>query len=76
MKLSLHSTDNHNGNAFQMSSSSSSSSSSCLGESSPESLGSVSILSVGRTDSPLDHDMFEVNLMTKTDKMTDIVISK
>ncbi|KAK5866675.1 hypothetical protein PBY51_020845 [Eleginops maclovinus] len=77
MKLSLHSAGDHNGNAFPVSSSSSSSSSStCLGESSPESLRNESIFSGGRTYSPLDHDMFEVNLMTKTDKMTDSVISK
>ncbi|XP_004538731.3 uncharacterized protein LOC101470539 isoform X4 [Maylandia zebra] len=60
MKLPLHSAGDHNGNAFPISSSSSSSSSSsCLGESSPESLRS---LSGGRTDSPLDYDMFDVTL--------------
>lgn len=62
MKLPLHSAGDHNGNAFPISSSSSSSSSSsCLGESSPESLRS---LSGGRTDSPLDYDMFDVTLTT------------
>ncbi|XP_039638864.1 microtubule-associated tumor suppressor candidate 2 homolog isoform X3 [Perca fluviatilis] len=72
----------HNGNALPIASSSSSSScsSSCLGESSPESLRSLSSLSGGRTDSPLDYDMFEVTVMatemTKTDKMTDFLISK
>lgn len=80
MRLPLHSAGDHNGNAFPISSSSSSSSSSCLGESSPESLRSLSSLSGGRTDSPLDYDMFEVTLMTtvmtKTDQMTDVVISK
>ncbi|XP_073332315.1 uncharacterized protein [Pagrus major] len=81
MRLPLHSAGDHNGNAFPISSSSSSSSSSsCLGESSPESLRSLSSLSGGRTDSPLDYDMLEVTLMTtvitKTDEMTDVVISK
>ncbi|XP_031168946.1 microtubule-associated tumor suppressor 1 homolog isoform X2 [Sander lucioperca] len=82
MRLSLHRAGDHNGNALPIASSSSSSScsSSCLGESSPESLRSLSSLSGGRTDSPLDYDMFEVTLMatemTKTDKMTDLVISK
>lgn len=78
MKLPLDSEGDHNGNAFPVSSSSSSSS--CLGESSPESLRSLSSLSGGRTDSPLDYDMFEVTVvttvMTETDKMTDVVISK
>lgn len=59
MKLPLHSAGDHNGNAFPISSSSSSSS--CLGESSPESLRS---LSGGRTNSPLDYDMFDVTLTT------------
>ncbi|XP_042284944.1 microtubule-associated tumor suppressor 1 homolog isoform X3 [Thunnus maccoyii] len=81
MTLPLHSAGDHNGNAFSISSSSSSSSSSsCLGELSPESLRSLSSLSGGRTDSPQDYDMLEVTLlttvMTKTDEMTDIVISK
>ncbi|XP_042340247.1 microtubule-associated tumor suppressor 1 homolog [Plectropomus leopardus] len=80
MRLPLHSTGDHNGNAFPISSSSSSSSSSCLGESSPESLRSLSSLSGGRTDSPLDYDMFEVTLMTtvttKTEQPTDVVVSK
>ncbi|CAK6976086.1 microtubule-associated tumor suppressor 1 homolog isoform X3 [Scomber scombrus] len=80
MTLPLHSAGDHNGNAFPISSSSSSSSSSCLGELSPESLRSVSSLSGGRTDSPLDYDMLEVTLtttvMTKTDKITEVVISK
>lgn len=79
MKLPLHSEGDHNGNAFPMSSSSSSSSSSCLGESSPESLRSLSSLSGVRTDSPLDYDLFEVTvvstMMTKTDKMKDVVVS-
>ncbi|XP_071361832.1 microtubule-associated tumor suppressor 1 homolog isoform X2 [Trachinotus anak] len=74
MRLHLHSAGDHNGNAFSISSSSSSSSS-CLGELSPESLRSLSSLSGGRTDSPLDCDMFEVTLMTtvvtKMDKLTD-----
>lgn len=65
MKLPLHSAGDHNGNAFPISSSSSSSSSSsCLGESSPESLRSLSSLSEGRTDSPLDYNMFDVTLTT------------
>ncbi|XP_074484527.1 uncharacterized protein LOC141763721 isoform X2 [Sebastes fasciatus] len=80
MRLPLHSAGDHNGNAFPISSSSSSSSSSCLGESSPESLRSLSSLSGGRTDSPMDYDMFEVTLMTtvttETHKMTDVVVSK
>ncbi|XP_034543421.1 microtubule-associated tumor suppressor 1 homolog isoform X2 [Notolabrus celidotus] len=81
MRLPLHSAGDHNGNAFPISSSSSSSSSSsCLGESSPESLRSLSSLSGGRTDSPLDYDMFEVTLVTtvttKTEEMGDVVISK
>ncbi|XP_069569980.1 microtubule-associated tumor suppressor 1 homolog isoform X1 [Brachyistius frenatus] len=70
MKLPLHTAGDHNGNAFLVSSSSSSSSS-C--ESSPESLRSLSSLSGGRTDSPLDYDMLEVTLMTtamKTDAVT------
>ncbi|XP_028257950.1 microtubule-associated tumor suppressor 1 homolog isoform X2 [Parambassis ranga] len=78
MKLALRSAGDHNGNAFPISSSSSSSSSSCLGESSPESLRSLSSLSGGRTDSPLDYDMFEVTLMTTvmTKTQTDIVVTK
>lgn len=80
MRLPLQTAGDHNGNAFPISSSSSSSSSSCLGELSPESLRSLSSLSGGRTDSPLDYDMLEVTLMTtvmtKTDKMTDVLISK
>nr|XP_020442637.1 microtubule-associated tumor suppressor 1 homolog isoform X1 [Monopterus albus]XP_020442638.1 microtubule-associated tumor suppressor 1 homolog isoform X1 [Monopterus albus] len=75
MRLTLHSAGDHNGNAFPISSSSSSSSS-CLGESSPESLRSLSSLSGDRPDSLLDYDMFEVTLMTKTNEMTDVVISK
>ncbi|XP_070710754.1 microtubule-associated tumor suppressor 1 homolog [Pempheris klunzingeri] len=79
MNLPLHSAGDHNGNAFPASSPSTSSSSSCLGESSPESLRSLSSLSGGRTDSPQDYDMFEVTLtttvMTKMDEMTDQVIS-
>lgn len=77
MKLPLVSEGDHNGNAFPISSSSSSSSSSCLGESSPESLRSLSSLTGARTDSPLDYDMLEVTVvttvMTKTNKMTDDV---
>ncbi|XP_068448099.1 microtubule-associated tumor suppressor 1 homolog isoform X2 [Clinocottus analis] len=80
IKLPYHSAGAHNGNDFTISSSTSSTSSSCLGESSPESLRSLSSLSGGRTNSPLDYDMFEVTLMTtvmtKMDKMTDVVISK
>ncbi|XP_068583736.1 microtubule-associated tumor suppressor 1 homolog isoform X2 [Cebidichthys violaceus] len=79
MKLPLHGAGDYNGNAFPISSSTSSSYS-CLGESSPESLRSLSSLSGGQTNSPLDYDMFEVTLtttvITKTDKMTDVVISK
>ncbi|TKS69367.1 hypothetical protein D9C73_003431 [Collichthys lucidus] len=78
MRLPLHRAGDHNGNAFPVSSSSSSSS--CLGESSPESLRSLSSLSGGRTDSPMDYDILEVTLMTtvttKKDEMTEIVISK
>uniref|UniRef100_A0A4W6CYX7 Microtubule associated tumor suppressor 1b n=1 Tax=Lates calcarifer TaxID=8187 RepID=A0A4W6CYX7_LATCA len=80
MRLPLHSAGDHNGNAFSVSSSSSSSSTSCLAELSPESLQSLNSLSEGRTESPLDYDMFEVTLlttvMTKTDKITDVIISK
>ncbi|KAK2815551.1 hypothetical protein Q5P01_026018 [Channa striata] len=64
VRLTIQKVGDQNGNAFPISSSSSSSSSSCLGESSPESLRSMSSLSGGRTDSPLDYDMFEVTLMT------------
>lgn len=75
MKLPLDREGDHNGNAFPMSSSSSSSSS-CLGESSPESLRSLSSLSEGRIDSPLDYDMFEVTVVTtvmsQTDQMADV----
>ncbi|XP_029985922.1 uncharacterized protein LOC115416314 isoform X2 [Sphaeramia orbicularis] len=76
MKLCLHS-----GNAFPMSSSSSSSSSSfCPGDSSPESLRSLSSLSGGRTDSPLDYDLLEVTLMATVmgapDQTGDVVVSK
>ncbi|KAM3623377.1 uncharacterized protein V6R79_010375 [Siganus canaliculatus] len=78
MRLPLHAAGDHNGNAFPISSSSSSCSSSCLGESSPESLRSLSSLSGGRTDSPLDYDMFEVTLtttvMTKTDHMSEVAV--
>lgn len=80
MRLTLHNAGDHNGNAFPIFSSSSSSSSSYLGESSPESLQSLSSLSGGRTDSPLDYDMLEVTLMTtvvtEMTKVTDVVISK
>ncbi|GAA6225840.1 microtubule-associated tumor suppressor 1-like isoform X2 [Lates japonicus] len=80
MRLPLHSAGDHNGNAFSVSSSSSSSSTSCLAELSPESLQSLNSLSEDRTGSPLDYDMFEVTLlttvMTKTDKITDVIISK
>lgn len=79
MKLSLHSEGDHNKNAFPISSSSSSSSLSFLGELSPESLRSLSSLSGVRTDSPLDYDLFEVTvvttMLTKTDKMMDVVLS-
>ncbi|KAF0037818.1 hypothetical protein F2P81_010692 [Scophthalmus maximus] len=78
MRLPLHSDGDHNGNAFPVSSSSSSSS--CPGELSPESLRSLSSLSGGGTDSPLDYDMFEVTLtttvITNTDETADDVISK
>lgn len=81
MRLSLLRSGDHNGNAFPISSSSSSSSSSsCLGESSPESLRSLSSLSAGRTNSPLDYDMFEVTLMTtvvtETDTTSAVVVTK
>ncbi|KAM3864696.1 uncharacterized protein ACN63O_010371 [Diretmus argenteus] len=77
MRLPLHSAGDQNGNAFPVSSSSSSSSSSsCLGESSPDSLRSLSSLSGGRTDSPLDYDMYEVTLtttvITTTSKTADV----
>ncbi|XP_031722907.1 microtubule-associated tumor suppressor 1 homolog isoform X2 [Anarrhichthys ocellatus] len=79
MSVPLHGAGDYNGNAFPISSSTSSSYS-CLGESSPELLRSLSSLSGGRTNSPLDYDMFEVTqtttVITKTDKMTDVVISK
>ncbi|XP_034748858.1 microtubule-associated tumor suppressor 1 homolog isoform X2 [Etheostoma cragini] len=78
-RLSLNSAGDHNGNDLAIASSSSCSSS-CLGELSPQCLRSLSSLSWDRTDSPLDYDMFEVTLMatemTRTDKMTDLVISK
>ncbi|XP_075870494.1 uncharacterized protein LOC142880437 isoform X2 [Nelusetta ayraudi] len=68
MLLPLHSEEDHNGNAFPVSSSSSSASSSCsssrMGESSPESLRSLSSLSGGRTRSPLDYDMLEVTAVS------------
>lgn len=67
MTLPLHSEEDHNGNAFPISSSSSSASSSCsssrMGESSPESLRSLSSLSGERTRSPLDYDMLEVTVV-------------
>ncbi|XP_024145653.1 microtubule-associated tumor suppressor 1 homolog [Oryzias melastigma] len=72
MRLPLHHAVDHHGNAFPISSSSSSCSSSCMGESSPESLRSLSSLSGGRTDSPLDYDVLEVPLTTGTD----VVLSK
>lgn len=75
MTLPLHSEEDHNGNAFPISSSSSASSScssSRMGESSPESLRSLSSLSGERTRSPLDYDMLEVTvvatLVTPQDK--------
>ncbi|MEQ2266067.1 hypothetical protein XENORESO_017521, partial [Xenotaenia resolanae] len=78
MKLPLHRSGDHNGNAFPVSSSSSSSS--CLGESSPESLRSLSSLNGGRTDSPLEYDLLEVTLMTTmmpgAENMEDVVLSK
>ncbi|XP_047220653.1 microtubule-associated tumor suppressor 1 homolog isoform X3 [Girardinichthys multiradiatus] len=78
MKLPLHCSGDHNGNAFPVSSSSSSSS--CLGESSPESLRSLSSLNGGRTDSPLEYDLLEVTLMTTmmpgAENMEDVVLSK
>ncbi|XP_037546388.1 nascent polypeptide-associated complex subunit alpha, muscle-specific form [Nematolebias whitei] len=71
MKLPLHRSGDHNGNAFPISSSSSSSSSSCLGESSPESLQSLS-------GGPLDYNLLEATFMTsvmKTEKTVDVVLS-
>lgn len=71
MKLPLHRSGDHNGNAFPISSSSSSSSSSCLGESSPESLQSLS-------GGPLDYNLLEATFMTsvmKTEKTVDMVLS-
>lgn len=81
MRLPLHSAGDQNGNAFPISSSSSSSSSSsCLGESSPDSLLSLSSLSSCHTNSLLDCDMFELTMITRvmatTDKMTEVVVSK
>ncbi|XP_058496077.1 microtubule-associated tumor suppressor 1-like isoform X2 [Solea solea] len=78
MGLPLHTAGDVNGNAFSVSSSSPSSSSSFyLGESSPELLRSLSSLSGGQTDNPLDYDMFEVTLTTTVlSKETDVVISK
>ncbi|XP_035993535.1 microtubule-associated tumor suppressor 1 homolog isoform X5 [Fundulus heteroclitus] len=70
MKLPLHRSGDHNGNAFPVSSSSSSASS-CLGESSPESLRSLSSLSGGGTDSPLEDDVLEVRLVTAVVPGTD-----
>lgn len=77
MILPLDGEEDHNGNAFPISSSSSTaSSSSCMGESSPESLRSLSSLSGGRTNSPLDYDMFEVTVVatvtTQPDKTTGV----
>lgn len=77
MILPLDGEEDHNGNAFPISSSSSSaSSSSRMGESSPESLRSLSSLSGGRTNSPLDYDMFEVTVVatvtTQPDKTTGV----
>lgn len=77
MILPLDGEEDHNGNAFPISSSSSSaSSSSCMGESSPESLRSLSSLSGRRTNSPLDYDMFEVTVVatvtTQPDKTTGV----
>lgn len=71
MRLPLHSTGGHGGNAFPISSSSSSSSStsSCFGQSSPESQRSLSSLSGHWTDSPLDCD-------TPDAKNHDVVLSK
>lgn len=84
MRLPLRSAGDQNGNAFPVSSSSSSSSfSSCLGESSPDSLRSLSSLSGGHIDSPLDVDMFEITgttvmstTTTATDKIADVIVSK
>ncbi|KAF7216629.1 transcript variant X4 [Nothobranchius furzeri] len=78
MKLPLHHVGDLNGNAFPVSSSSSSSSS-CLGESSPESLRSLSSLSGRCADSPLDCELLEVTLITsisKTQRTTDVVLSQ
>uniref|UniRef100_A0A3Q2CJ74 Microtubule-associated tumor suppressor 1 homolog n=1 Tax=Cyprinodon variegatus TaxID=28743 RepID=A0A3Q2CJ74_CYPVA len=77
MKLPLHRSGDRHGNAFPVSSSSSSSS--FLGESSPESLRSLSSLSGGRTDSPQEYDLLEVTLMTAVlpgEKNKDVVLSK
>ncbi|KAI3352635.1 hypothetical protein L3Q82_019220 [Scortum barcoo] len=72
MMLPLHSPGDHNGNALPIFSPSS-----CLGESPPESLQSMSSLSGGQTQGTLDYDVFEVTLMTtvmtKRDKMTDVI---
>lgn len=66
MTLPLHGEEDLNGNAFPVSSSSSASSCSStrMGESSPESLRSLSSLSGERTRSPLDYDMLEVTVVT------------
>ncbi|XP_038144103.1 microtubule-associated tumor suppressor 1 homolog [Cyprinodon tularosa] len=77
MKLPLHRSGDRDGNAFPVSSSSSSSS--FLGESSPESLRSLSSLSGGRMDSPQEYDLLEVTLMTAVlpgEKNKDVVLSK
>lgn len=66
--MTLHGEEDHNGNAFPISSSSSASSScssSRMGESSPESLRSLSSLSGERTRSPLDYDMLEVTVVAR-----------
>ncbi|XP_072318812.1 uncharacterized protein [Eucyclogobius newberryi] len=79
MRLALHNSGDHNGNAFPISSSSSSSASSCLGESSPESLRSLSALnSPGRINSPLDYDMLEVTVLTAAmgEGAGDVVVTK
>ncbi|XP_035030369.1 microtubule-associated tumor suppressor 1 homolog isoform X2 [Hippoglossus stenolepis] len=77
MRLPLHSAGDQKGNAFSVSPISSSSSSSFLEEISPQTVQSLSSLSGGWTDSPLDYDMFEVILtmtkMTQKDKTTDVI---
>ncbi|XP_057698866.1 microtubule-associated tumor suppressor 1 homolog [Corythoichthys intestinalis] len=78
IRLCLHTTGDHNGNACPTSSSSSSPSL-CFGESSLESLCSRNSISSGCIDSPQDYDMFEItvaaSLLTGTKQIVEDAIS-